>query len=292
MCCEIIRAHTSADTPADKDRVMWLKAWVLGSPHHCSSTASLPPDSSFPSSALNVATITSRVGDKAVLPCRWKTVLENVPLQDFHIQWMIPGSLVFEQQGQQMWQAGDFEGRVEVPEQRLEDGDCSLIISDVQISDTGRYESFMVVNGPRSVKTRAFIQGVKLFVLDHKSFQSCGPGEDLVLDLHTPHSARLVFQSSNSSEWSDLWMRGDENGERLEKHPVKEQLTIRKVKSSDEGTYKVLDERGLAVSTVQLSVEGEKTTVFTTNYDVAKSSCSVFLTLAVLITSFLTSRLL
>ncbi|XP_026155727.1 galectin 17 [Mastacembelus armatus] len=259
-------------------------------------------DSSFPSSALNVATITSRVGDKAVLPCRWKTVLENVPLQDFHIQWMIPGSLVFEQQGQQMWQAGDFEGRVEVPEQRLEDGDCSLIISDVQISDTGRYESFMVVNGPRSVKTRAFIQGVKLFVLDHKSFQSCGPGEDLVLDLHTPHSARLVFQSrnSNSSEWSDLWMRGDENGERLEKHPVKEQLTIRKVKSSDEGTYKVLDERGLAVSTVQLSVEEKSRSLKvhqviekeTPTDDVAKSSCSVFLTLAVLITSFLTSRLL
>lgn len=61
----------------------------------------------------------------------------------------------------------------------------------------------------------------------------------------------------NSSVWSDLWMRGDANSERLQKHPLNEQLTIMNLKSSDEGTYKVLDEHGLAVSTVQLSVEGE-----------------------------------
>lgn len=35
---------------------------------------------------------------------------------------------------------------------------------------------------------------------------------------------------------------------------------MRKLTSSDEGTYKVLDEHGLAVSTVQLSVEGESPT--------------------------------
>lgn len=62
----------------------------------------------------------------------------------------------------------------------------------------------------------------------------------------------------NSSEWLDVWMKGDANSERLEKHPLREQLTIKKLKSSDEGTYKVLDENGLAVSTVQLSVEGER----------------------------------
>lgn len=55
-----------------------------------------------------------------------------------------------------------------------------------------------------------------------------------------------------------MWMRGDENTERLEKHPLKEQLTIKNLKSSDGGTYKVLDEQGLAVSTVLLSVEGQR----------------------------------
>lgn len=62
----------------------------------------------------------------------------------------------------------------------------------------------------------------------------------------------------NSSQWSDLWMRGDEDSHRLEKHPEKEQLTVKRLHSSDEGTYKVLDEYGLAVSTVQLAVEGER----------------------------------
>lgn len=63
----------------------------------------------------------------------------------------------------------------------------------------------------------------------------------------------------NSSQWSDVWVRGDDNSsERLEKHPVREQLKMRKVTRSDEGMYKVLDDHGLAVSTVQLAVEGER----------------------------------
>lgn len=62
----------------------------------------------------------------------------------------------------------------------------------------------------------------------------------------------------NSSQWSDVWVRGDDNSERLEKHPVREQLKMKKVTRSDEGMYKVLDDQGLAVSTVQLAVEGER----------------------------------
>lgn len=54
-----------------------------------------------------------------------------------------------------------------------------------------------------------------------------------------------------------MWMRGDNNTQRLEKHVQLEQLTVKKLKPSDEGIYKVLDEEGLSVSTVQLSVEGE-----------------------------------
>lgn len=67
-------------------------------------------------------------------------------------------------------------------------------------------------------------------------------------------------------------MRGDENSERLEKHPLNEQLTIRKLNSLDEGTYKVLDEHGLAVSTVQLSVEGILMFKLFINYKMAKYS--------------------
>nr|XP_046273850.1 galectin 17 [Scatophagus argus] len=210
-------------------------------------------DSSSLSSLQRV--ITCRVGNQVVLPCSWKSRLQDVAPSSCHIQWTKPVETVFEQWGERQWQADEFAGRATLPEERLDSGDCSLIISDVQIGDAGTYESFMVVDGVRSRKTRVFIQGVKLSVFDHKSRLSLGLGEDLVLDLHTQYSVRVVFLGRNSSQWSDLWMRGNEDSERLEKHPLKEQLTIKKLKSSDEGTFKVLDANGLAVSTVQLFVE-------------------------------------
>ncbi|KAL7382059.1 hypothetical protein ABVT39_016175 [Epinephelus coioides] len=252
-------------------------------------------DSSSLSSSTQSLSITSKVGNQAVLPCSWKKRLGDVALPSCHIQWATPADTVFELQGEQKWQAEEFEGRVEVPKEKLGSGDCSLIINDVQIGDTGRYESFMVVEGVRSIKTRVFIQSVKFTVFDHKVLQSKGPGEDLVLDLYTRHSLRVVFLGRNSSVWSDLWMRGDANSERLQKHPLNEQLTIMNLKSSDEGTYKVLDEHGLAVSTVQLSVEENSTALKhhqihlenpVPTGDAVKSSSSVLLILSVLVMSF------
>ncbi|XP_042362327.1 uncharacterized protein LOC121957671 [Plectropomus leopardus] len=223
----------------------------------CFLVGRLADSSSLPSTRL--LSVSSKVGNQVVLPCSWKQRLGDVAPPACHIQWKTPLDTVFELRGEQKWQAEEFQGRAEVPEERLESGDCSLIISDVQVGDTGRYESFMVVDGVRATKTRVFIQSVKLSVVDHKSLQSLGPGEDLVLDLYTHHSVRVVFQGSNSSQWSDLWMREDENSERLVKHPLREQLTIKQIKYSDEGTYKVLDAQGLTVSTVRLSVEEKST---------------------------------
>ncbi|XP_041822974.1 uncharacterized protein LOC121628125 [Melanotaenia boesemani] len=250
-------------------------------------------DSSILPSAARPLSITSTAGSQAVLPCSWKTSLGEVAPSACHVQWDTPPKTIFERYGDAEWQAAEFKDRAVVPEEKLESGDCSLIIKDVQIGDTGRYESFMVVEEGRSRNTRVFIQSVKLYVTDHKSQHFHRPGEDLVLELHTPHSFRVVFQSRNSSEWSDLWMRGDENSPRLDKHPILEQLTLKKLTSSDEGTYKVIDEQGLAVSTVQLSVE-ENLPAFKAHQtlsniptdDAAKSSYSALLALSVLVSSF------
>ncbi|XP_070702390.1 galectin 17 [Pempheris klunzingeri] len=206
-------------------------------------------------SSAHLQIVTSKVGSRAVLPCSWKLRLEEAPPSPCHVQWRSPADTVFELWGTQKWQSEEFDGRAEIPEDKLESGDCSLIIKDAQIVDAGRYESFMVVNGVRSTKTRVFIQSVKLSVLDHKSLQTHRPGENLVLDLYTVHSERVVFQGRNSSEWSDLWKKGDKDCHRMEKNPLRDQLTIKKLERSDEGTYKVLDQHGLAVSTVQLSVD-------------------------------------
>ncbi|KAM6975013.1 galectin 17 [Tautogolabrus adspersus] len=159
--------------------------------------------------------------------------------------------------------------------------------------DMGRYESFMVVDGAWSTKTRVFIQSVKLLVSDHKSLQTRAPGEDLVLDLHTSHSVRVIFQGRNSSDWTDLWMKDDENSLRWEKHPLREQLIIKNLKHSDEGLYKVLDEHGLAVSSVQLSVkEGSNSHKLPHTQDnpqptdgASKHSFSALLLLSVLVTT-------
>ncbi|XP_031734722.1 uncharacterized protein LOC116400800 [Anarrhichthys ocellatus] len=262
--------------------------WVLIS-LHCFLVGSLVDSSSSSSRLLSV---TSKVGNRAVLPCSWKQRLQLTP-SACHVQWATPADTVFEMNGNDKWEAEEFEGRVEVPEEKLGSGNCSLIINDVQIGDSGRYESFMVVDGMMAMKTKVFIQGVKLSVFDHKSFQSRGPGEDLVLELYTRHSMRVVFQDRNSSEWSVLWKREDEDSERLQRHSVNEQLRMRKLKSSDEGIYKVLDERGLAVSTVQLSVEENSTALKRHQLlekqaltdDAVRSSCSALL-FSVLVTSF------
>lgn len=220
----------------------------------CFLTGNLVDSSALPSSAQPVP-IVSMVGSQVVLPCSWKGSEKEMKESNCHIQWMSPPHTVFEQLGEDKWQAAEFNGRVEVPLEKLNSGDCSLIIKDVQIGDTGRYESFIVVDGVRSQKSRVFIQSVKLSVTDYKSQLNHNLGEDLVLKLYTSRSFAVVFQSRNSSEWVNLWKRGDKNTERLEKHPHLEQLTIKNLQYSDEGIYKVLDEDDLSVSTVQLYIE-------------------------------------
>ncbi|XP_032375756.1 galectin 17 [Etheostoma spectabile] len=259
---------------------------------HCFLIGSVVDSSSLPP-APDSLSVSSLVGHRAVLPCSWKRRLgERAAPPPCHVQWATPADTVFEQRGARRWQAEEFRGRVEVPEENLGSGDCSLIISDVQIGDTGRYESFMVVDGHGDVKTRVFIQSVKLSVFDHKSLQSRGPGEDLVLDLYTRHSVRVVFQGRNGSEWEDLWMRGDADSPRLQKHPLGEQLTITRLTSADQGTYKVLDADGLAVSTVQLSVNGKHTARKSYQSQEnqaaadARSSCSALLVSSLLLTGF------
>lgn len=198
--------------------------------------------------------ISTSVGDKAVLPCSWKSELDGINVPVCHIQWQTPADTVFEQKGAQRWEANEFKGRVEVPEEKLDQGDCSLILTDVQYADVGLYESFVVVDGAR-MNQRVFIQSVRLIVHDHKSKQSEDLGNDLVLKLHTPAAVRVVTQRRNTSEWEELWMRGKENVvERLEEREG-EELVLRNFRREDEGTYKVLDAQGLVVSTVQIKVK-------------------------------------
>lgn len=61
------------------------------------------------------------------------------------------------------------------------------------------------------------------------------------------------------SEWAEQEEEEEQQQQqnRVMKDPLKEQLTIRRVTVDDGGIYKVLDPQGLAISTTQLSIQGE-----------------------------------
>lgn len=103
------------------------------------------------------------MGKEALLPCSWKQRLGDATPSTCHVQWKTPTRTVFELRGRNKWQAEELRGRAEVPVDKLESGDCSLTISDVQSTDAGWYESFMVVDGTRR-KSRVFIRSIRLSV--------------------------------------------------------------------------------------------------------------------------------
>ncbi|KAJ8335269.1 hypothetical protein SKAU_G00409080 [Synaphobranchus kaupii] len=165
----------------------------------------------------------AHVGHKAVLPCNWTSRIGTAQRPtSLYLWWETPDESVFELGGSNTgsslpFEAPDYKGRVEVKLQSFEEGDCSLLLRDVQFSDARLYESY-VSKG----KGRRFIRSVELSVRDHKYRETVAAGKSLQLKLHTTQAATVVF-----------W------GNELE----------------DSGTYKVLDPQGLAVSTVHLTVE-------------------------------------
>lgn len=99
-----------------------------------------------------------------MLPCDWRPRLQVAP-PSCHVQWLDQVDTVLEQWGHSKYQAPKYQQRLEVrEEEKLEAGDCSLIINDVQMGDAGHYESFMVVDSAPSEKTRVFIHSVRLLV--------------------------------------------------------------------------------------------------------------------------------
>uniref|UniRef100_A0A4W5KSB2 Ig-like domain-containing protein n=1 Tax=Hucho hucho TaxID=62062 RepID=A0A4W5KSB2_9TELE len=222
---------------------------------HCLWIVGYVASSSLPSIPVRIS---CPVGRQAILPCKWKSQLDKIPV--CHVQWQTPDETVFEQMGEQRWQASKFKGRVEVPEEKLGQGDCSLILRDVQLRDVGLYESFMVVDRAHS-KRRVFIQSVQLSVDDYTSKEFFRVGETLVLKLHTLQAMKVVFQGRNTTELTVLWMRGEEdvNNGRLEE--AEGSVVLKGLRIDDCGTYTVLDPNGLSVSTVQLTVEANEVAV-------------------------------
>lgn len=238
----------------------WLRLFIL--------VQSFQTGALVDSDSYTMLTVSYMVGDKAILPCSWSHLSEEA-LPGYHVQWATSrDDTVFEQRGNEKWQAPEFEGRVMVPEENLMSGNCSLIITDIQFRDAGRYYSYMLMDTNRGKATRVFIQGVEVIVREHKSSQFLRAGEDMILQFYTRHVDKVLFQPTNTNDTELYW----ERAKSIETMSLTMSLTV-KIDTSDQGIYQVLDQDGVIVNTVQLYVEepGESEEYFSTDAAVKDS---------------------
>ncbi|KAI5100904.1 hypothetical protein C0J45_9890 [Silurus meridionalis] len=139
---------------------------------------------------LNVfQSVSAQVGSTAVLPCDWR----HLSIQTPHVEWSIGRETVFERKGKKSFQGERYEGRVDVPEEELLKGNCSLVLKNVSVTDEARYSSYMVVI---NTKKPVLVQNIKLSV---RVFQSVSAqvGSTAVL----PCDCRNISIKTPNVEW-------------------------------------------------------------------------------------------
>ncbi|KAF5900495.1 uncharacterized protein DAT39_009781, partial [Clarias magur] len=70
--------------------------------------------------------VSAAVGSTVVLSCVWR----DLSIQTPHVEWTIGPDTVFERQGKVTFQGSGYEGRVDVPEDELLKGNCSLVLKN------------------------------------------------------------------------------------------------------------------------------------------------------------------
>lgn len=98
-------------------------------------------------------TVSARVGSTAVLPCEWR----NVAVQTQHVQWNTVSETVFERKGVELYEGEGYESRVDVPQDELLKGNCSLVLRDVRVADAGVYESYLSVKRVKRASSTAWV---------------------------------------------------------------------------------------------------------------------------------------
>lgn len=83
--------------------------------------------------------MSGKVRSTVVLPCTLK-VRRETP----YVRWSTDKD-VFERSGKESFQGEGYEGRVDIPEEQLLKGDCSLVLHNLTLTDNGVYKSYQVV---------------------------------------------------------------------------------------------------------------------------------------------------
>ncbi|XP_062873236.1 butyrophilin-like protein 2 isoform X4 [Trichomycterus rosablanca] len=123
------------------------------------TTQSSDSDSTRGSILKDQINVTARVGSTALLPCECNTEYHLIP----HVEWKNDNETVFVQLFGISNHGEGYEGRVDVPEDELNKGNCSLVLKNVNVNDEKVYKCYEVARGISSFKLRS-IQIVHLSV--------------------------------------------------------------------------------------------------------------------------------
>ncbi|MCJ8735549.1 hypothetical protein PDJAM_G00248380, partial [Pangasius djambal] len=99
-----------------------------------------------------------------------------------------------ERLGEDTYQGEGYEGRVDVPEEELRKGNCSLVLQNLTLTDAGVYTCYQIVRrSKRSVKTKTEeISRVKLSVQEKPPEKKTEiPGDDA--GMKCPHPPIMVL---------------------------------------------------------------------------------------------------
>ncbi|KAK3558097.1 hypothetical protein QTP86_009452 [Hemibagrus guttatus] len=137
--------------------------------------------------------ISARVGSTVILPCEWRNISVQVP----HVQWNKVSETVFERKGVELYEGEGYEGRVDVPQDKLLVGNCSLVLKNVSLTDAGIYESYLSVRRMKRASSTKWVlvQWVKLSV-----------DETPVENVNNKSKNLNIFSSATSSSDSCLFL--------------------------------------------------------------------------------------
>ncbi|KAF5893098.1 CD276 antigen, partial [Clarias magur] len=82
----------------------------------------------------------AKQGSTAILPCK----LSDLSNQTLTVSWRTIKNKVFERTNNQTYQGKAHKGRVNIPEDELIKGNCSLVLKHVKLSDSARYYSYLM----------------------------------------------------------------------------------------------------------------------------------------------------
>ncbi|XP_066570739.1 uncharacterized protein LOC136759677 [Amia ocellicauda] len=182
-----------------------------------------------------------------------------MPEDRLYIKWKTTSQNVWEFSSGQVFQGRGFEGRAEVPTEKIRQLDFFLSIHKISFSDEDVYECFYEeMNG-----AMRFLGYSHLIVTAHRDSLTLPSGASLSLPLHSCAPVEVLFAAAGEGAFVSVCTveRGAVShpgpGYEFRVSVQNVSLTLRSLTAADQGQYTVREsETQRTISTVSVSVEG------------------------------------